>query len=148
LIHKNDHREVACAVLLDVSDQFLLQQRDNKPGIIYPGHVGLFGGHREGDETYLQCVVREIAEEISCFIPPSEFRYLTEYDGPDPEVFGGTVHAALFVVRGLTVRNLVVTEGKLLIVSRADLAAIAQKLTPTARIALKALDSTLNLMET
>jgi hypothetical protein len=26
--------------------------------------VGLFGGHREGDEAYLECIVREIHEEI------------------------------------------------------------------------------------
>jgi 8-oxo-dGTP pyrophosphatase MutT (NUDIX family) len=31
--------------------------------------IGLFGGHREGNETFLECVVREIYEEISHFLP-------------------------------------------------------------------------------
>jgi 8-oxo-dGTP diphosphatase len=38
--------------------------RDDITGIIHPGKVGLFGGHREGDEAYLECIVREIHEEI------------------------------------------------------------------------------------
>jgi 8-oxo-dGTP diphosphatase len=49
--------------------RFLLQQRDDITGIIHPGKVGLFGGHREGDEAYLECTAREICEEISYFVP-------------------------------------------------------------------------------
>jgi hypothetical protein len=60
------HREFACAILID---SFLLQQRDDVPGVFQRGKIGLFGGHREGDETFLQCIVREIHEEVSCFLP-------------------------------------------------------------------------------
>ena len=139
------HREVACAILIDVFDRYLLQQRDNKSGIIYPGRIGLFGGHREGIETYHQCVVREITEEISHSVPPSKFAHLLSYDGSDPEVVGGTVHAEFFVVRKLSVESLVVTEGTLLIVPLDGLVAIAPKLTPTARVALEAFDPSLCL---
>lgn len=52
--------EVASAILLDMSGRFLLQQRDNSPGILHPGKISLFGGHREAGESYLQCVVREL----------------------------------------------------------------------------------------
>jgi len=55
------HREVACAILIDTRGHFLLQQRDDLVGILHPGKVGLFGGHREGDETLLECVVRNCA---------------------------------------------------------------------------------------
>ena len=58
-------REIAAALLIDVNGNVLLQQRDNILHIIQPGKVGLFGGHREGEETFLECVVREIAEETS-----------------------------------------------------------------------------------
>jgi hypothetical protein len=51
-------REIDCAIIIDAQGRFLLQQRDDVPGILQP--VGLFGGHREGSETYLQCVVREV----------------------------------------------------------------------------------------
>jgi ADP-ribose pyrophosphatase YjhB (NUDIX family) len=53
-------RRIAAAIVFDTSGRLLLQQRDNIPGILYPGRIGLFGGHLEGDETFLNCVVREI----------------------------------------------------------------------------------------
>ena len=56
---------------------FLLQQRDNVPGTVHPGKIGLFGGHRECGETYLQCIVREVHEELSYFIPPERFESAT-----------------------------------------------------------------------
>src|SRR4051794_19466903 len=62
-------REIAGAVIFDTSGRLLLQLRDNIPGILYPGKITLFGGHREGDETFLECVVREIHEELSFYIP-------------------------------------------------------------------------------
>src|SRR5713226_2080090 len=47
------HREIACAIIIDKFGRFLIQQRDDIVGIIHPGKVGLFGGHREGEECYL-----------------------------------------------------------------------------------------------
>ena len=82
------YREIACAILIDPHGRFLLQQRDDVVGILHPGKIGLFGGHREGDETYLQCVVREIHEEISLFVPPNRFEHLASLDGADIDVEG------------------------------------------------------------
>ena len=48
------HREVSAALIIDTRGRFLLQQRDNIPGILFPGKIGLFGGHREGEETFLE----------------------------------------------------------------------------------------------
>jgi 8-oxo-dGTP diphosphatase len=58
-------REFAPTIVLDDQDRFLVQQRDNIAGIFYPGKIGLFGGHREDDETFLDCAVRELHEELS-----------------------------------------------------------------------------------
>jgi len=63
------HREIACAILIDLQGRFLLQRRDNVPNILYPGKIGLFGGHREGEETFLGCVVREVFEETGYLAP-------------------------------------------------------------------------------
>jgi 8-oxo-dGTP diphosphatase len=64
------HREVGSAILIDTLGRFLFQQRDDIPGILHPGKIGLFGGHRENGESYLQCVVQEIFEETAYYVPP------------------------------------------------------------------------------
>jgi NUDIX domain len=84
------HRETSGAILIDSFGRLLFQQRDNNPEILYPGMIGLFGGHREGEETFLDCVVREIHEEISYFVPAERFVHLVSYKGM---ARGGTFHS-------------------------------------------------------
>jgi 8-oxo-dGTP diphosphatase len=130
--------EFACAVLIDTRGRFLLQQRDDVPGIYFPGRAGLFGGHRENGESFLQCVVREIYEELSYFIAPECFRHLVTFDGIVPSD-GATARGEIFVADGIPADRLVVTEGSLLIVPRVELAKIEHKLTPSANFALTTL---------
>ena len=62
--------EDAVAAIITVEDgRYLMQLRDDIPGIFYPGHWGCFGGavgRGEDDVTALQ---RELAEELE--MPPS-----------------------------------------------------------------------------
>ena len=60
--------EVAIAII-HTPDRFLMQLRDNIPGIIYPGCWGFFGGHIDPGETPEEAVNRELLEEIS-YSPP------------------------------------------------------------------------------
>jgi 8-oxo-dGTP pyrophosphatase MutT (NUDIX family) len=60
--------EVAIAII-HTPDRFLMQLRDNIPGIIYPGCWGFFGGHIDPGETPEEAVKRELLEEIS-YSPP------------------------------------------------------------------------------
>jgi 8-oxo-dGTP diphosphatase len=129
-------REIACAVLFDKDGHVLLQQRDNFPDILFPGKAGLFGGHREGDETFLQCVVREIHEELSYYLPPERFESIASRFGPDIEVAGGTVKAEFYVVRDVTLENVKVTEGSLKMMIASELSQLDGKLTPVAQFAL------------
>ena len=129
-------REVACAILIDASGQLLLQQRDNVPDIVYPGYVSLFGGHREPGETFLQCVVREIHEETSCFFPAERFEHLINCNRSDPEVAGSMVHGEFFVLNGVATERLIITEGSLLICKPSELGSLETKLTPLSRFAL------------
>jgi 8-oxo-dGTP pyrophosphatase MutT (NUDIX family) len=55
----------AVAALLVLEDgRYLLQERDRRPGIWYPGHWGLFGGAVEPGESMTEALLRELAEEI------------------------------------------------------------------------------------
>jgi len=130
------HRETSGAILIDCLGRFLFQQRDYNPEILYPGMIGLFGGHREGSETFLECVVREVYEEISYFVPSERFAHLVSYEGTDPR--GGTIRAEIFVTNNLPPDRLVITEGTLLTISLEDFATVESRFSPSARFAVNA----------
>jgi 8-oxo-dGTP pyrophosphatase MutT (NUDIX family) len=132
------HREAAAALLIDKRGRFLLQQRDDVPGILFPGKIGLFGGHREGNETFLECVVREVHEEISLFIPPERFEHLASYRGSDPYMSGGTLWRELYLTTDVPVEPLRITEGSLLIAEMDDVPALMPRFAPSAHAALRA----------
>ncbi len=58
------------ALLYSPDGRFLLQLRDDKPGISLPGHWALFAGQVEQNESPDQAILREIAEELS-WQPPA-----------------------------------------------------------------------------
>jgi 8-oxo-dGTP diphosphatase len=130
-------RDIAPTVIFDAKGRLLLQLRDDKPGILFPGMIGLFGGHREGDETFLECAIRELEEELSYYIPPERFEHIATRKGNDSEVSGGIVCAEIFIVRDVPVEELTITEGSLLIVDVTELDKIEHRLTPSARFALE-----------
>lgn len=67
-IPQDDRPKVAIAILHQ-GDRFLMQLRDDIPGIVYPGHWALFGGHLEPGETIDTAIQRELSEEIG-YNPP------------------------------------------------------------------------------
>ena len=129
-------RETSSAILIDTFGRLLFQQRDDNPEISYPGKIGLFGGHREGTETFLECVVREVYEEISYFLPPESFAHLTSYEAADP--YGGAVHAEIFIANNVPVDRLVITEGALLMTELKDVVTLEPRFSPSARFAMNA----------
>ncbi len=69
---------VAMAILYR-EGKFLMQLRDDIPGILYPGLWGLFGGHLELNETPEMGLVREVEEEINYLVcQPKKFRYYAD----------------------------------------------------------------------
>ena len=69
---------VAMAILYR-EGKFLMQLRDDIPGILYPGLWGLFGGHLELNETPEMGLVREVEEEINYLVSqPQKFRYYAD----------------------------------------------------------------------
>lgn len=51
-------------LLYNSKKEILLQLRDNKPGIWYPGQWGLLGGRIEETEIPKQGLIRELKEEL------------------------------------------------------------------------------------
>ena len=57
--------------------RFLLQLRDIKHGISYPGHWGAFGGEVESDEDPQAAGLRELKEELD--YAPKTIHYFRDY---------------------------------------------------------------------
>ena len=99
---KNNIAHVAIAILYREGN-FLLQLRDNIPGIAHPGKWAFFGGHIEPGETPEAAVKRELAEEIG--YAPSTVSEFGVY--PDTNVVRHVFSAPLTV----ELKDLILGEG-------------------------------------
>jgi 8-oxo-dGTP diphosphatase len=129
--------ESASAILLDVDGRFLLQLRDDVPHIRDPGKISLFGGAREGNESFLDCIVREIHEEIGVYLPPERFELIARYAGPDYALPEGILHGEIFLARDIPIEKLSINEGSLKIVTLNGLQKIRHTLALPALYALE-----------
>jgi 8-oxo-dGTP pyrophosphatase MutT (NUDIX family) len=84
---------VAIAILYQ-DGKFLMQLRDDIPGIFYAGHWGFFGGHLEPDEPPEAGARRELTEEIG-HCPEQLHKF--EFYPPDGRVVRHVFHAPLAV---------------------------------------------------
>ena len=70
--------DAAAAVIVFDDGRYLLQLRDNKMGIFFPGHWGLFGGGVEKGERPVDALRRELKEELGLAV--AEMRALTRFE--------------------------------------------------------------------
>lgn len=70
--------DAAAAIIVLDDGRYLLQLRDNKKGIFFPGHWGLFGGGVEEGERPADALRRELKEELGLVI--GDLRPLTRFD--------------------------------------------------------------------
>jgi 8-oxo-dGTP diphosphatase len=71
-------KKIAEIILENDKGELLLYLRDNKPGIPFPQHWDLFGGHVEEGETPEEALVREIKEELNYDL--KEYKFFKEYE--------------------------------------------------------------------
>jgi 8-oxo-dGTP diphosphatase len=71
-------KEIAAIILENDKEEFLLALRDNKPGIPFPEHWDLIGGHIEEGETPEVALVREVKEELD--IDLLEYSFFRKYE--------------------------------------------------------------------
>lgn len=98
------------AVLLHTSDgKLIMQLRDDKPGIDYPGYLTLFGGLCRAGESPKAGAIREIREELGLELDESKLSLWRHYDKPAERdgsparlhifSYGAHVDPAVLVVR-------------------------------------------------
>jgi ADP-ribose pyrophosphatase YjhB (NUDIX family) len=133
----DNHRDVAGALLIDTTGRMVLQRRDDVSSIEQPGKIGLFGGHRKCGETFLECVVREIAEEVAQRSTPERFVHLYTMNGPNPEAEGGTIHGEFYVVNGVNLAELDIAEGKLQIIDPGEVRSFRDQLSKVTRLVIE-----------
>jgi 8-oxo-dGTP diphosphatase len=71
-------KKIAAIILENDKGQFFFALRDNKPGIPFPNHWDLIGGHVENGETPDQALVREFKEELDLDL--KEFTFFKKFD--------------------------------------------------------------------
>lgn len=60
-------------------DHLLTYKRDVKSTIPFPGCWDFAGGGREGDETPVECALRELDEEFALRLPPERIEWRRNY---------------------------------------------------------------------
>ncbi|MEO9476757.1 MAG: NUDIX domain-containing protein [Cyclobacteriaceae bacterium] len=104
------NKKFYCATLLiSEENKYILQRRDSSSAVTNPGMISAFGGRLEGDETPIQCAIRELNEELSLKIDESDlgFLYRTKvlFDGK-------IIECIFFIIKSIKIKDLCLTEGK------------------------------------
>lgn len=71
-------KKIAQIILENEKGEIFLYLRDNKPGIPFPNHWDLIGGHVEEGETPEEALIREAKEEIDYDL--KEYRFFRKYE--------------------------------------------------------------------
>lgn len=79
--HKFALRDASAALIIDPSGQLLMQQRDNRPEITYPGYWALFGGGIDEGEDPLVALKRELYEELELAVGQADFFTTMSFTG-------------------------------------------------------------------
>lgn len=105
-------RDAAAALIVLDDGRYLMQLRDDKPGIFYPNHWGLFGGASEAGEAAEDALRRELREELG--FDAAEVSYFTKIDFAFDSIGASKTERVFFEVPmpATAVPGLILTEGR------------------------------------
>ena len=103
-------RQTVTAILISNEDEFILQKRDDKPGIASPGRVANFGGTIESGEDPIIAIIRELKEELELFVEQESIKLFDTRQRLD--YFGKNRLAHTFLIKNIDKTNLVLHEGE------------------------------------
>ncbi len=88
----------AASVLLIQDGDYVLQHRDDKPGISDPGKYDIWGGALEEGESPEEGAIRELLEETGVATKTGELAKVADYKaiGSGPESFGKPIHVHIY----------------------------------------------------
>ena len=89
--------DAAAAIIVFDDGRYLLQQRDKKQGIFFPGHWGLFGGGVEMGEQPADALRRELKEELGVVV--AELRPMTRFEFDLTQMGLNRIYREFFEVR-------------------------------------------------
>jgi len=70
--------KIAAIIFENDKGELLFYMRDNKPGIPFPQHWDLIGGHVEKGESPEQALIREVKEELNYDL--RDFKFFRKYN--------------------------------------------------------------------
>jgi|AGTN01.1.fsa_nt_gi ADP-ribose pyrophosphatase len=83
-------------ILTGPDGRYLLQLRDDKPGIFFPGHWGCFGGAVDPGEDADQAMVRELFEELGLAVQAADLRRFSHFTFDLGFCGVGTIYRAVY----------------------------------------------------
>ncbi len=79
IYHKNMELKGNSLVITNAAGEYLMQFRDDNPGISRPLAWDFFGGGIENNESVLESAARELHEELGIEATPEQFEVAGEY---------------------------------------------------------------------
>jgi len=108
---KSNYQISAAVILISNNNEFLLQQRDDKPGITNPGQISCFGGAIETGEQPIDCAMREIKEETTLDLHKQDVKLFGVY-GASMKEQGWLGEGHFFVTKGINAEKIQIHEGR------------------------------------
>jgi len=92
--------KIAAIIFENDKGELLFYMRDNKPGIPFPQHWDLIGGHVEKGESPEQALIREVKEELNFDLREYKFfrKYSCLHGDAYPNIkyiYSGRIHLAI-----------------------------------------------------